>query len=650
MSQHPFKYKDVLYRSGIPCEVARVLPDKIQLENLATGELRDATVDELLTEYTHSGLKVGLKPSAEQREMPVAERANADTGLDRLSDKARAATIRRITWTTKLEDMGAFERPRLMGECIQRVAEELGEKNPPHVSTLYRWKRRLRQAKKDVRALFARLDLRGGRGGTRFPIEVEAAITDAVDRIFLGQKRASAAEVRNAVMLEIRRLNQYRTVTDQLPVPSLRTIQSRLARLYAFDVTVARHGVREAHRKYGDSIAARPTTRILQIVEVDHTPVDLWVVDESGAVLGKPNLTLLLDRHSRCVLGWFLSLESRGVDTVFGAIRHALLPKTYLVETYGEVQGKWQCYGWMEKIVADNGAEFASKDLEAALLNLGIVLEFAGAYQPNDKSHIERFFRTFNHGFIHRLKGTSLARVSDRKGEELKEDACITLPELERLIHIWVVDVYHQRAHAGLDGRTPAAVWAESAEVHPPRLKVDVDTLDVELSETDERSLGRSGIEINNNCYSSERLCALRRMLPAKSKATVKHRRSNVGHIFVLDPFSKEYFRVDNVKMGKEGLSLEQDKVVRKLRKAADPDSGLQVASGEAVIRSHVDGLLVSKGTKGPKRAAKVRGDSSAKVRQAAANLPLRRRATPPAEVPPEAFDAPVEEFAEEVH
>ena len=55
---------------------------------------------------------------------------------------------------------------------------------------------KLERAKKDVRALFTRLDLRGGRGGTRFPVEVESSITDAIDNIFLGQKRASAAESR----------------------------------------------------------------------------------------------------------------------------------------------------------------------------------------------------------------------------------------------------------------------------------------------------------------------------------------------------------------------------------------------------------------------------------------------------------------------
>lgn len=411
-----------------------------------------------------------------------------------------------------------------------------------------------------------------------------------------------------------------------------------MARLYAFDVCLARHGVREAKRRYGDSVAARPVTRILQVVEVDHTPVDLWVVDENGKVIGKPNLTVLLDRHSRCVVGFYLSLAGRGVDTVFGAVRHALLPKSYVRERYPEVQGEWECYGWIEKILADNGSEFVSKSFINSMFNLGIILEFCSAYQPNDKPFVERFLRTFNYGFIHHLRGTSLAKVSDRKGEKLEDEACISLAELERLIHIWIIDVYHQRPHSGLEGRAPAAVWKESAQVFPPRLKMDADTIDLELCEIETRSLGRGGVEINNHRYTSEQLCALRRMLPKGSQVSVKFRRANLGHIFVMNPFNREYFRVDNIRDRYEEISVEQDALLRKARKAADPDSSLQVASGEEVIRTRVEQLAASPKTKDRAVAAKVRGDSSSKVRRTGAPTDVQRR-RPTSEMDAEAFD-----------
>ena len=47
MSQQPFKYHDVLYRAGVPCEVVRVLPDKLQLENMQTGEQSRVAFDRI---------------------------------------------------------------------------------------------------------------------------------------------------------------------------------------------------------------------------------------------------------------------------------------------------------------------------------------------------------------------------------------------------------------------------------------------------------------------------------------------------------------------------------------------------------------------------------------------------------------------------
>ncbi|QAZ39569.1 integrase [Methylibium sp. Pch-M] len=635
--QQPFKTKDILHLSGIPFEVVRVLPNKLQIENVNTGELRESSVPELLKKYSEGTLSVGRRVDTGNGEPLRSSRANADTSMERLGEKARAATLRKVSWIVKIRDMGGFERPRLLPEAISRVAQELGEEHPPHISTIHRWKRQFELAQRDVRGLFARLDRRGGRGQSRLDDEVEASLTEAMDTIVLGQKRSSASEVRNAVLVDLERKNAYRTVGNQLKPPSLRTVQKRMAQLYAFDVCAARHGAKEANRRYGDSIAARQVTRILQVVEVDHTPVDLWVVDEEGNVLGKPNLTALLCRYSRCVIGFFLSLVSHDVETVFGALRHALMPKDYVRERYPEIRGEWACYGWMEKVLADNGSEFAGSALANAMFNLGIVLEFCSAYQPNDKPFIERFFRTFNYGFIHHLKGTSLAKVSDRKGQELQDEACIQLSELERLIHIWIIDVYHRRPHRGLDGRSPAVVWAESAEMYPPRLKMDADTVDIELCDVETRSLGRSGIEINNHRYNSERLCSLRRMLPAKSVVTVKFRRLDLGHIFVLDPFTQEYFRVDNVKEGYANVSIEENKLLRQIRKAADPDASIQVASGEEVIRTVVGKLAASKAAKDRTKAAKLRKEDSHKVRKP--QEPSRPKRPPKPEIDAAAFN-----------
>ncbi len=48
----------------------------------------------------------------------------------------------------------------------------------------------------------------------------------------------------------------------------------------------------------------------MAVLQVDHTPVDLLVVDETWRKpVGRPWLTLAIDVHSRCITGLHLSFE-----------------------------------------------------------------------------------------------------------------------------------------------------------------------------------------------------------------------------------------------------------------------------------------------------------------------------------------------------
>lgn len=54
-----------------------------------------------------------------------------------------------------------------------------------------------------------------------------------------------------------------------------------------------------------------PVTAILQQVQIDHTPVDLIVVDERHRLpIGRPYLTAAIDVFSRCMVGLVVTLEA----------------------------------------------------------------------------------------------------------------------------------------------------------------------------------------------------------------------------------------------------------------------------------------------------------------------------------------------------
>ena len=82
----------------------------------------------------------------------------------------------------------------------------------------------------------------------------------------------------------------------------------------------------------------------------------MLVSARTGAVLGRPWLTVLVDAFSRSVLAFRLSFDAPSRESVFAALydcvfRHRRLP---------------------EMVVVDQGADFMSDDLDIALAYLGV--------------------------------------------------------------------------------------------------------------------------------------------------------------------------------------------------------------------------------------------------------------------------------------
>ncbi|MCV2363134.1 integrase [Paucibacter sp. DJ1R-11] len=616
---NPFLKDKTVWLSGVEMRVVRQLGDEeVQLENVNSGELVNHKTFNLLEQYTSGellteGQRRHLLRTSQKVSRPPAR-------MDHMSAAAKCETRRRMDYLIRLERMGAFQKSRLdLVQDIKIVAATKGEGRPPHVTTIYRWKEKYQKAQNDVRALFCRFDEQGGKGRSRLDPEVEAIIHDKIETVFLSKKKSSGEEVHNAVFLEIQRRNTQRVESEWLEVPGLRTIQRRLTEIFAFELAVARFGQKEAERRFAHHLGARAVARILELVEIDHSPVDILVTDEDGLVIGRPNITVVIDRYSRCVLGFHLSLVGHGTPEVFAALRHALLPKTYLKDRYADLLLEWECFGWFEVLLMDNGREFHAESVTDALLNLSIATEYAKSKTPNDKPHVERFLKTFNYSFIHRLPGTTLDKVHKRIGFKAEDSACMTLTELDRAIHVWICQVYHLRPNAGLNGRAPMTVWREGAKAFPPQLKANAEDLDIEFSQVCTSALQHYGIDLNTFVYVSPRLLTLRRMLPEGTRVDVKWPAQDAGHIFVWDRLNEEYFKVGNKDKEYVGLTVEQAQVAKKAKAKADPNSQLAQASAEAVIREMADSALKDKKLKNRRKGTRLANDTTEVSRRPAA-------------------------------
>lgn len=76
----------------------------------------------------------------------------------------------------------------------------------------------------------------------------------------------------------------------------------------------------------------RPS-RIMERVEIDHTTLDLILLDDESLVsIGRPNLTLLIDVYSHCIVGFNLSFFNQDTNLFVMHCSIAFRQKTILVQ------------------------------------------------------------------------------------------------------------------------------------------------------------------------------------------------------------------------------------------------------------------------------------------------------------------------------
>jgi hypothetical protein len=72
---------------------------------------------------------------------------------------------------------------------------------------------------------------------------------------------------------------------------------------------------------------------------MDHSPLKVVAGTDAGP-MGQPWLSLLIDYYSRMVVGFCLGFEPPSYAVIMEALRHAILPKSYLKERYPGGRGR----------------------------------------------------------------------------------------------------------------------------------------------------------------------------------------------------------------------------------------------------------------------------------------------------------------------
>jgi len=207
------------------------------------------------------------------------------------------------------------------------------------------------------------------------------------------------------------------------------------------------------------------------------TPNTLWMIDASPVdaicVDGRWAIYACIDIATRRTI-WYVARTPRA-EAVALLIRKALL--------------EW---GTPDKIKTDNGSDFKAIATQRLLAALGIEVEYSDPYSPQQKGHVERAIRTFQHDCASLLPGFVGHNVADRKRIEDRQGFAVRLgqdtaqafgvsltgPQLQGYVDRWSSEIYAHRPHGGLDGATPALTAARSTA---PIRTIDERALDILL-------------------------------------------------------------------------------------------------------------------------------------------------------------------------
>ena len=414
------------------------------------------------------------------------------------------------------------------------------EKINIHYTTLYRWLKRYRS----TGTLLGLLPKPSGRrkGETRLDYATEEIMQEIINTYYLSKQRPSIQSVINKVFIECKKRD--------IKPPSKNTIRNRIHKLSEYEV-LKKHGNRKlARTKYEPAPGSFQADYPMQLVEIDHTQVDLILVDdEHREPIGRPWITVAIDIYSRMIVGYYLTLNPPSVTSVAMCVTNIVLPKENLLLEL-DIDSNWDVWGFPETIHVDNGADFRAEAIKAAGLAHGINIEFRPVGRANFGGHIERVIGTLMKA-VHSIPGTTFSNIKERSEYDSEKHASMTFKEFEKWLVTFITKIYHKRKHEGI-GMSPEQLWEEGifGEEAPVGLlpkPADPLSVTIDFLPIFKRTIQKNGVNLDGINYYDHLLRSKIHMTDEngkKKKFIFKRDPRNIKFIWFYDDETKEYYKI----------------------------------------------------------------------------------------------------------
>lgn len=509
---------DYVHWASRPHEIVRILSlQHLLLRDVVTGSESQAKVGDVLPMILPGVL-----------EPPVADRIP--------TENLEQATVRERTLRPYVQGM-----ERMTKVAMNTLCETLLLK-PRRIQEL------IEQLKRCPRPAAIASRPRGpAKGKFKLDPAVELIVQEELKKRVRSKRSSGLKPIRDAIELSCHK--------KDLKVPSRETIRQRVE-LYARELALrARVGFKRARERTSAKAGIIRTTAALALVECDHTPLDIFIVDsERRQNIGRAFLTVIIDCHTRAVLGFYLSLEPPCATSVALAVHHAILPKDQWLAERNLGHLSWPMFGVFEILQVDGAGELNGTAAHAGCLANGIELKTRHPGNKEEGGIVERSIGKIQFAAADE-PGASGSSPKYRREYDPTKDAQMTLPEAEIWVATQVICFFHKDWHHTLQ-MSPDKAWelahtTDEGVLLPP-VVTDGRRFLLDFLPYEERVISPNGIHMFAERYWTSELTP---HVGAGRKFRVKYDARNISRIYV-EVADSVYIDVPFADPAKEALPL----------------------------------------------------------------------------------------------
>jgi len=560
-----FTTQQLISLDGVKYKLDRkISDDSWQLLCLTTGQYITHKTNELLKLYTNGNIKFIFSENQSDKYKKSSTAISSTFTIDELPPKLQKIIKERYVHVKEILNAGLDKYTAdTMPPIITKTHNKLEtDSKQPSWHTVNRWRKSYLNSGNDIRGLIPKDKSKGNRS-PRYSNELLNIMNTAISEIYMKLERGTIKETLYYAINLVSQNNKFKPKSMHMQHPTRRMIKRLIDQIPYMDKVIARRGRQAAAHESRTVLNNLTATRPLERAEIDHTTLDIIVVDNNMLPLGRPTLTICIDTMTRCILGMYIGFEPPNYLTVAQCLKHAFLPKTDIKNKYPSIQNEWDAYGVMETLVVDNGLEFHGKNLESLCHPFGITIQYSPRKMPWKKGIVERFIGTLNRNIAHGNPGTTFSNIFEKEDYNAVNNATIKLDKFREIANKWVADIYHQEIHRTIKQK-PSALWKENINNTLILLPSDIDDLNILTNASDTRSLTHKGIELNSITYNSEELSKLRLRYGNNMKVIVRYSQDNLGFIYVNNPKDEQTIRVPALNQDyASGLSEYQHKLCK---------------------------------------------------------------------------------------